>query len=83
MRCCANCDYWEPYGEHDEVTELDDGDCRRYPPSVPCLRRVSELGIAEPETARNTVLMAYPVMFATEWCGEFRETASPRIREDA
>lgn len=82
MRCCANCEWWEPREEREAVSELDDGECHRHPPSVPCVNRVNDLGIAVYDTARGSILMTYPVVFAMEWCGEFSDIPIPRVREE-
>ena len=70
-RTCYKCRWWDPFDKGD-ITELSDGDCRRYPPNVPCVNRVNDLGIAVPETIRGAILMGYPITFAIEWCGEFQ-----------
>ena len=81
MSCCANCRWWEPYKKRETVSELDEGECHRYPPNVPCVSRVNDFGIAVYEIDRGSILVTYPVMFALEWCGEFNEMDEPRVKE--
>ena len=69
MKCCE-CQWWETKAEP-EFMELDEGECHRYPPNVPCINQVTNLGIAAPEVIKGSVLMTYPVTYAFEWCGEF------------
>lgn len=68
-RCC-DCRFWETEAGP-EFMELDEGECHRYPPNVPCISKVSDFGIAIPEVVRGAVLTTYPITYALEWCGEF------------
>lgn len=70
MTCCE-CRWWRPAKEREHYTEIDDGECIRFPPMVPCINRVTDLGIAVPEVLRGVVLTAYPIVYALEECGEF------------
>lgn len=80
MRCC-DCRWWEPI-DKGETTELSEGYCHRYPPNVPCVAKVNDIGIAAFETVRGTVLMSYPIVYAPEWCGEFHDADEPGIKEE-
>lgn len=71
MSCCANCRWWDPRHEYETITELDEGECHRYPPSIPCIAKVNDLGLATPEVIRGSVFTTYPITYALEWCGEF------------
>ena len=68
---CCECRWWRPREDLDYYSETDDGECHRYPPMVPCVSRVTELGIAVLEEIRGAVLTTYPVTYAEEFCGEF------------
>lgn len=81
MTCCGNCQWWEPHDAKAVVTELRDGECARFPPSVPCISRVTDLGVAVPEVVRGTVLMAQPTTYSVERCGEFRRATQSRMEE--
>lgn len=70
MMCCK-CRWWKPREELDCYCDIDDGECHRYPPMVPCVNRVTELGIAVFEEIRGAVLTTYLTTYATEFCGEF------------
>lgn len=74
MRCCE-CRWWSPLEELDHYCEIDDGECHRYPPTVPCVSRVTELGITSFEEMHGAVLTTYPTTYATEFCGEFERKA--------
>lgn len=75
---CCECRWWKPREELDCYCEIDEGDCHRYPPIVPCVSRVTELGIAVLEEIRGAVLTTYPTTYATEFCGEFERKAVER-----
>lgn len=88
IRCCANCQYWEPYGHSYSLDDLSisNGECHRYPPQTPNVfntnRRgdneepnITDLGIA---LTHGTPLMAHTFSYAGDWCGEF--SALPELR---
>lgn len=70
MSYCCDCRWWENL-DSGEVTELSEGCCHRYPPNVPCVARVNDIGVATPEVVKGSVLTNYPINYAFEWCGEF------------
>lgn len=61
---CSSCRFWQGHGRHDG---LKSGDCRRYPPVLPPLKKhISSIG-------RGGVYSGMvPETFADEWCGEFQ-----------
>lgn len=69
-RKCCDCCWWETEAEL-EFTELDEGECHRYPPNVPCIRKINDFGIATPEVTKGSMITTYPITYAFEWCGEF------------
>ena len=77
---CANCKFWDCYNEDKfaKYGECTEGECHRYPPNTLNFNRVTELGIMELETIRNTPLLSHPFTFAMEWCGEFKAMKNPR-----
>lgn len=86
MVCCANCKYWYPYNEKkvDELGDGAEGECRRYPPSVPVIEtdnpdknECSLFDVYIP-LIMGTPLMTNPFSFAGEWCGEFKLMDNPR-----
>ena len=58
---CLHCRFWDPYVEEPDL--LSEGECRRYPPSVP----------VTDEYVRNVPLMAHPMTYGEECCGEWKE----------
>lgn len=75
IEACANCKYWYYYHDEkqfDKFGEVSEGECRRFPPSVPCIDSVTDLGIPVPELTKMTPLMTNPFTFAGGWCGEFK-----------
>ena len=70
MMCCE-CRWWRPREELEHYCELDDGECFRFPPFVPCVNKVTDFGVTVPEVIRGTVLTTYPITNAEEFCGEF------------
>lgn len=88
MKCCANCEYWYLYDENkiDELGEVADGECRRYPPNVPIVEPSdeSEYSIADILVCltKGTILMGNPFVYAGEWCGEFKLMDEPRWTEE-
>ena len=81
LEYCANCKHWYPYNENDfeKYGECADGECRRFPPSVPIISRISDMGIAIPEDLiKGTLMVNHPFVFAGDWCGEFKAMKNPR-----
>lgn len=88
MKCCANCEYWYLYDEEKfNGAGFGEGECRRYPPSVPNIEcdnnknspRLADLYIP---LIRGTMLMSNPFTFAEEWCGEFKLMKTLRWTEE-
>ena len=71
---CETCDYWA-MKKNEEVTEVTDHECHRYPPNVPVIRHVNDIGIECHllTTGNDSTYMTYPRTFFDEWCGEWRE----------
>lgn len=59
VSCCLNCRHWDPYSDNPDG--LADGDCKRYPPSVPI----------DGEMIRGMPFMGYPITYGDELCGEW------------
>ena len=68
---CEKCRWWETRDK--VVDELSEGECHRFLPIVPCIRKINDFGITTPEVIRGSILTAYPTTYAPEWCGEFTE----------
>lgn len=84
LKYCANCKYWYPYNEKnfEKFGECADGECRRYPACVPCMARINDMGIAIPEEfVKGTLLVSHPIVYAGDWCGEFKAMKNPRWAE--
>ena len=84
IKCCANCKYWYTYDEKkiEEFGDYAEGECRRFPPSIPCIRHINEMGIAVPENlVKGTLLVSHPFVYAGDWCGEFKAMKNPRWAE--
>ena len=87
MKYCCNCEYWYCYDESkiDRFGECAEGECRRYPPSIPIFdgsfneeKSVQDLIIS---LIKGTPLMNHPFTFAGDWCGEFKMMSNPRWEE--
>ncbi len=85
---CANCEHWFCYDELDADRYVDtaEGECRRYPPSVPIFegrfneeKNVQDLII---NLKKGTPFMNHPFTFASTWCGEFKLMDNPRWKEE-
>ena len=84
VKCCANCKYWYVYDEKkiEEFGDCTEGECRRFPPSIPCVSHINDMGIAVPEELiKGTILVNHPFVFAIDWCGEFKTMKNPRWAE--
>lgn len=71
---CETCAMWD--GPHDgSARELDSYECHRFPPSVPVVERVTELGVEIHllNEGNDVMMMTYPRTYFDEWCGEWRE----------
>lgn len=84
LMCCMNCKYWDCYNEKEfeQCGELAEGECRRYPPSLPIFDQcgiddvpVSDLVIS---LTKGTPLVSNPFTFGRDWCGEFVLMKNPR-----
>lgn len=90
FRCCANCEYWDVYKNFQEDIdyELAEAECHCHPPMVPNVFDVEnwhkdEASVVNLAVAliRGTPLMAHPITFGSDWCGEFSAIHNPRIEE--
>ena len=60
---CLNCRFWLPLDESQPPDPISEGECRRFPPSLP----------TGEEDSRGLALVTYPMTFGDEWCGEWKE----------
>ena len=79
-KTCAECEYWYCINneELERYGELAEGECRRYPPSVPSFYNTYEDECKLTDLivilSKGSQFMVYPSTFAGEWCGEFKLT---------
>lgn len=70
--CCETCRFFRaPWSK-----EPDIGQCRRFPPTVPCMDAPPSTGRKERKPRlvedHGVMLTSYPLALADEWCGEWR-----------
>ena len=71
---CENCRYWfEPWKADGEA----EGQCRRFPPTTPCMEivldeRFPRYERAVPVEAHGMMLTDYPLVLWDGWCGEWK-----------
>lgn len=67
--CCETCRYYR------DTWGADIGECRRFPPVVPCMEPVA-LGVNVeapwPVEMRGGMLTDFPLALPDSWCGEWR-----------
>ena len=75
MRTCGNCTFWERFS--DAESELDYGECRRYPPTKPVGSKhptILSLNMGrETKTTYQTCNWDIQTNLY-DWCGEFMTT---------
>ena len=72
--CCMNCKYWDSYEAEKSPDNRMwcDGNCHRYPPCVPCIAGITDIGaLVFEEPYKGLPLVDHPVTFGDNWCGEF------------
>lgn len=87
LKCCANCKYWDCYEGKDKKCDFTtDGECHRYPPSIPNFDNHKEDEYCVEDLilclVKGTALVSCPITYATEWCGEFKKMKNPRFIEE-
>ena len=72
--CCAECKYWDSYEaeKNPDHRMWCDGNCHRYPPYIPCMAGITDIGaFVFEEPYKGLPLVDHPVTFGDNWCGEF------------
>lgn len=59
---CITCKFWDAYDEEPDNVPMAQGDCHRFPPSIPIVD----------EEIKGVQLVTFPIMFDEEWCGEWK-----------
>lgn len=71
---CQLCKFWDTPKHQDEMHEDDRYSvCRRYPATY-----VGHDNESRDMAVQEAAHWAQPVMFATDWCGEFRPKPVPQ-----
>lgn len=90
LKYCVNCEHWYCYKYKDTIEKSFDGivegECRRYPPSMPIIanssgreeKPVDEFIIS---LYRQVPETSYPHVYSDEWCGEFKLADEVRDEE--
>lgn len=87
LKCCRNCEYWDCYHTDEKEDDwLAEGECRRYPPSIPIFDNTFEDHVSVDELmiclTKGTLFVNHPFTFAEDWCGEFKCIENPKWFEE-
>lgn len=80
-KLCCNCKHWDiMYKEEDweKEGELACGTCHRYPAHIPAAFADDMHVTHLEEPFMGIVSVDHPVVFAFDWCGEFKKMKKPR-----
>lgn len=69
---CCTCRFW-----HGPWNDGEEGQCRRFPPTAPCIEIVRDAACRHSERAvpvecHGLALTDYPIVLWDGWCGEWK-----------